>query len=111
MKKKTVATAAISMAAGAGLGMMFAPKKGEDLRKDLKNKISELTEKIKNTSIKDIKENLQKSLYKIEKDLEDLDKEKVKKVAEKKAEEIKKELDKIIKTAKKKKDETITSAA
>ena len=51
---------------------MFAPKKGEDLRKDLKNKISELTEKIKNTSIKDIKENLQKSLDKIEKDLEDL---------------------------------------
>ena len=64
MKKKTVATAAISIAAGAGLGMMFAPKKGEDLRKDLKNKISELTEKIKNTNIKDIKENLQKSLDK-----------------------------------------------
>lgn len=38
MKKKTVATAAISMAAGAGLGMMFAPKKGEDLRKNLKTK-------------------------------------------------------------------------
>jgi len=45
MKKKTIATAAISMAAGAGLGLMFAPKKGEDLRKDLKSKISELTEK------------------------------------------------------------------
>ena len=100
MKKKTIATAAISMAAGAGLGMMFAPKKGEELRKDLKKKIMELTEKIKNTS-----------LDKIEKDLEDLDKEKVKKAAQKKADEIKKEIEKIIKAAKKKKDNTIEAAA
>lgn len=111
MKKKTVATATISMAAGAGLGMMFAPKKGEDLRKDLKNKISELTEKIKNTNIEDIKENLQKSLDKIEKDLEDLDKEKVKKVAEKKAKQIEKDLEELIKSAKDKKDNIIEESA
>ncbi len=111
MKKKTLATAAVSMSLGAGLGMMFAPKKGEDLRKDLKNKLSNLACKIKKVDVLEIKEDLLESLNKIESDLEDLDTEKVKKIALKKAESIKKEIEKIIKIAKKKKDDVVREAA
>ena len=39
MSKKNVGKVLAGAAVGVGLGMLFAPKKGSDLRKDLKNKI------------------------------------------------------------------------
>ena len=61
MKKKTVAAATLGVAVGTGLGMMYAPKKGKELRKDLKEKICEFKEKIKKTDAKDLKEDLEKN--------------------------------------------------
>ena len=109
MKKKTVG--ALGLALGAGLGMMYAPKKGKELRKDLKEKICNLKEKIQKTDSKELKENLEKKLETITKQLEDLDKEKVKKVAEKKARQLENDLEELIKSAKKKKDNIIEESA
>lgn len=109
MKKKTIAT--IGLAVGTGLGMMYAPKKGEELRKDLKEKLCDLKEKIKKVDAEDIKKDLEKALDKISKELEALDKEKVKKIAKKKADNIQKEIEEIIKSAKKKKDIIVEETA
>ena len=39
---------------GVGLGMLFAPKKGSELRKDLKIKLDELLEKTKELDDNDV---------------------------------------------------------
>ena len=39
---------------GVGAGMLLAPKKGEELRKDLKKKLDELVEKVKGIDKKEL---------------------------------------------------------
>ena len=61
MKKKTVTVATLGLAVGIGLGIMYAPKKGKELRKDLKEKMCNIKEKIQKTDSKDLKESLEKN--------------------------------------------------
>lgn len=74
--------------AGIGLGMLFAPKKGADTRADLKAKLDELLNKVKEIDAKDVKEQIETKIEEIKMDLEDLDKEKVLEIAKKKAKQI-----------------------
>ncbi len=87
-KKKGFAKFAAGLALGAGLGVLFAPKKGSETRKDLKNKIDELISKAKEIDIEEVKENIELKIEEIKAELEDLDKEKVLKIAQKKAKQI-----------------------
>ena len=41
---------------GAGLGILFAPKKGSETRKDLKEKIDNVIAKIKSVDTEEVKE-------------------------------------------------------
>ena len=111
MKKKTVVATTVGLAVGTGLGMMYAPKKGKELRQDIKKELKIVLDKIKKMDVKDMTMSLEKTIHKIEKDLEALDKEKVKKKAEKKAQEIKNQIEDLINTAKEKKDTLIEDAA
>ena len=79
MSKKGTGKLILGAGLGAGLALLFAPKKGSELREDLKCKINEL-----------------------KKELEDLDKEKVKKIAEKKVEQLKKKTEELVEYAKEK---------
>ena len=53
MSKKTgLGKFVIGAAIGAGLGVLFAPKKGSEVRKQLKDKIDDLVAQIKKIDIK-----------------------------------------------------------
>ena len=73
---------------GAGLGVLFAPKKGSETRQELKEKFEELINKAKELDIEEVKVNIENKIEEIKAELEDLDKEKVLKVAKKKAQQI-----------------------
>ena len=101
-KKSGVGKFIAGAAIGAGLGILFAPKKGSETRKKLKLKFEELLNSVKELDKDDVKMAIEEKINEVKKDLEDLDKEKVLKIAKKKSEEIKEKLDDLYELAKKK---------
>lgn len=87
-KKKGLGKLFAGIALGAGIGMLFAPKKGEETRADLKKKMQELIDSAKNLDKKEVKETIESKIELIQNELADLDKEKVLKIAKKKAADI-----------------------
>ena len=77
---------------GVGLGVLFAPKKGEQTRKELKAKLDELMVKAKNIDVEEVKENIELKVKDLQNQLADLDKEKVAEIVKQKAKEISKRL-------------------
>lgn len=73
---------------GVGAGMLLAPKKGEELRKDLKKKIDELLNKAKEIDVKEVSDDFVKRINELKDEIEDLDKEKALAIAKKKGEEL-----------------------
>lgn len=90
MSKKSIGNLVLGVAIGASLGILFAPKKGSQTRRELKEKMLDLVASAKELSIKDISNMVEDKITEIRHDLNDLDKEKVLKVAKKKSEDIKK---------------------
>ena len=99
MSKKGVGGLVTGLLVGAGLGLLFAPKKGSELRKDLADKCTDLWNKAKELDYEDVKEEIDKKLKKLQKELKDLDKEKVLSIAKKKGEEIKTQAEDLYKLA------------
>lgn len=87
-KKKGLGKFVLGTALGAGLGVLFAPKKGSETRTDLKVKLDEMLVKLKEVDVEEVKDEIESKVYEIKAELEDLDKEKVLKMAKKKAKEI-----------------------
>ena len=88
-KKNGLGKFMLGAAIGAGLGILFAPKKGSETRKDLKVKIDELISKAKEIDVEEVKNNLQTKLDELLAELEDLDKEKAFKIAKEKGNQLK----------------------
>lgn len=99
MSKKGAGKFILGAAVGAGLGLLFAPKKGKDLRNDLKVKMDELISKAKEIDPEELKDEFDKKVDEIKKELEDLDKEKVLKIAKKKSKEITKKAEELVNMA------------
>lgn len=77
-------------AIGVGVGMLFAPKKGSETRKELKSKLDEMLVKLKEVDYDEVRENIEVKIYEIKNELRDLDKEKALDVAKKKVEQLQK---------------------
>lgn len=78
----------LGAALGAGIALLFAPKSGKELRADLKLKMDELSEYVKNIELGDVKKNISKKIREIENDIKNFDKEKAIDVAKKSAKAI-----------------------
>ena len=87
-EKKGLGKLFAGIAIGAGLGVLFAPKKGSETRKDLMNKFEELKLKAKDIDMDEVKDNIEMKIEEIKAELADLDREKVLKIAKKKAKQI-----------------------
>ena len=96
---------------GVGAGMLLAPKSGEELRRDLMNKIDELIKKAKEIDVKEVSEDLKKKLNDLKAEIEELDKEKVLEIAKKKGEELKVKANELFELAKEKGTPVIEKAA
>ncbi len=98
-KKKGLGKLLTGVAIGAGLGVLFAPKKGSDTRKDLKDKFDDMLDKAKTLDKKEVKENIENKIYEIKESLSDLDKEKVVAIAKKKAKDIQNKAEELVEYA------------
>lgn len=101
-KKSGLGKFALGAGIGAAIALLFAPKKGSDLRRDIKKKIDAFMADVEDITIADIKEEFTKKVDEIKKGIEDLDKEKVMKAAKKKSEELKKKAAELVELAKEK---------
>ncbi len=90
MSKKGFGKFLAGVAVGIGIGVLFAPKKGSETRKDLKDKMDELIAKAKKLKKEDVKLAIEKKVNELKDAIADLDKEKVLEIAKKKAQQIKK---------------------
>lgn len=74
---------------GATIGVLFAPKKGSETRKQLMEKFKELVDNVKQIDVDEVRFEIEEKIEEIKMELSDLDKEKVLKIAKQKGEQIK----------------------
>ena len=101
----------LGLGIGAGLGVLLAPKKGEETREDVKDAFKDFARKVKNIDKEEVKYNLLEKVNSIEEELKDLDKEKALKLAKKKAEDIKDKAEELTEYAKEKATPYVEEAA
>ena len=90
------------MSKTTGLGVLFAPKKGSELRKDLKVKMDDLVAQIKNIDVEEVKAEFDAKVEEIKAELADLDKEKALAIAKEKGNQLKDKAEELVELAKKK---------
>ncbi len=101
----------LGLGVGAGLGMLFAPKKGDETRKDLKKEFDNFVSSLKEVDVNEVKDEFLNRIEDIRNELEDLDKEKALKIAKNKSNDLKKKADELVKLAKDKGTPVVESSA
>lgn len=88
-KKSGLGKFLVGAAVGAGLGVLFAPRKGSETRAILKAKMNDLVEQIKNIDVEEVRKEFNLKVEEIKLAISDLDKEKVLDIAKEKAQQLK----------------------
>ena len=70
-KKSGIGKFIAGAAVGVGLGMLFAPKSGAEIRKELKEKIEEIINKIKEIDVKEVRDSFLTKIEDIKAELAD----------------------------------------
>ena len=102
MSKRGLGKLALGAGIGASLALLFAPKKGSELRCDIKNKISEFMKNVDDMTVSEIKDEFTTKIDEIKTGLDELDKETVLKAAKKKGNELKDKANELVELAKEK---------
>lgn len=96
MSKKGIGKLFAGVAIGSALGVIFAPKSGKDTRIELKKKLEEMLEKVKDLDAQEVKENIENKIDEIKEELKELDKEKVLEIAKTKAKQIQEKTEELV---------------
>lgn len=102
MSKKGLGKLVLGAGIVASLALLFAPKKGSDLRNDIKKKINEFMKSVDDMTVSEIKDEFTTKVNEIKKGLDELDKETVLKAAKKKGNELKDKANELVELAKEK---------
>lgn len=110
MKKKTLGSLLLGASIGAGLGLLFAPRKGSETRKMVSEKLNELCMKVREIDPAEVRDDIEKRISSIKKELKELDKEKALDVVKKKSALLKGKIDDLLVYAKDKATPVVVSA-
>ena len=110
-KKNSFGKFLVGLGIGAGLGMLFSPKSGNELRKDLKKKIDDFIDNLKDIDVNEVRDEFMNKIEDIRNEIEDLDKEKVAKIAKEKCNDLKKSAEELVELAKDKGTPILEEAA
>lgn len=84
---------------GAALGLLFAPKKGEETRADLKLMFDDLMMKVRSIDTEEVKETVETKIEELKNGLQNLDKETVLNEAKKQAKKLKGQAEELVEYA------------
>ena len=102
MSKKWLGKLVLGAGLGASIALLFAPKKGSELRGDIKKKFDEFMKNVDDMTVSEIKDEFTTKVDEIKKGLDELDKETVLKAAKKKGNELKDKANELVELAKEK---------
>ncbi len=111
MSKKGFGKFLAGASIGAFMGVLFAPKKGSETRKDLKETIDDLIVKLKEVDLEEVKDQVEEKIAEIQNELANLDKEKVIAIAKEKGKKIQKMSQELVDYAVEKGTPVLKSAA